>query len=362
MLGISVYPYKEKSEETLAYISLAAKYGFKRLFTNLLNVDADNKASILEEMKRVIMHARSLEMEVILDVNPAVFEELGTSYKELSFFKELGATGIRLDTAFDGITETFMTIDDSGLDIEVNISNDTAYLQNIFSCKPNKKRIIGCHNFYPQCFTGLDYDYFMKCSTMYKDMGLRTAAFVNSQTASHGPHLYDDGLCTLEMHRSLPIELQARHLVATGLIADIIIANAFASEAELAALSQVNTNQIELAIEFSEEVSQLEKEIILGNQHYARGDLNSYSIRSTDVRMIYKEADIPANQTLDELGYGDVTIANNDFGQYKAEVNIVKTSMPNSKHQKNVVGKIAKENQFLLPFIESWTKFRFIEK
>ncbi|GAB2028052.1 DUF871 domain-containing protein [Lactovum odontotermitis] len=361
MLGISVYPYKEKEQETLDYITLAAKYGFGRLFTNLLNIDEESKDQILATMKKTILHARSLGMEVILDVNPAVFQQLGASYKDLTFFKEMGATGIRLDSAFDGITETFMTVDDSGLDIEINISNDTGYLENVYSCKPNKRRIIGCHNFYPQRFTGLDYDYFMKCSRKYKALGLRTAAFIHSPSADHGPHPYSDGLCTLEMHRDLPIDVQAKHLIAIGLIDDIIIANAYASEAELHALSELNMNQIELSVTFAEGTTALEKEIVLENQHYNRGDLNSYSLRSTDVRMTYSDKSIPPHDTAESLEYGDITIGNNDFSQYKAELNIVKSTMPNTKHQKNVVGKVTKDNEILIPYIESWSKFRFKE-
>lgn len=39
MLGISIYPYKEKEAETLAYIDLAAEHGFGRVFTNLLMLE-----------------------------------------------------------------------------------------------------------------------------------------------------------------------------------------------------------------------------------------------------------------------------------------------------------------------------------
>ncbi|MFD2306282.1 DUF871 domain-containing protein [Enterococcus termitis] len=361
MLGISIYPYKEKQEETLAYIDLAAKYGFGRVFTNLLMIEKGQEDSVIDSLRTAIQHARSYQMEVILDLNPAVFDQLSISYHDLSFFKEMGATGIRLDSSFDGLVESLITFDQTDLDLEVNISNDTYYLENVLSYQPNKKRIIGCHNFYPQRFTGLDYDYFIKCSEKYKALGLRTAAFVNSHEAKHGPHPYTDGLCTLESHRDLSIVLQAKHFIATGLIDDIIVANAFASEAELKALSQLLTNQLQFDVVFAEGTTELEKDVVLNHQHFNRGDINSYSIRSTFVKLEYQTSDIPANNTAEQVVLGDITIGNNSFGQYKGELNIVKQTMPNQRGEKNVVAKISSDELFLLPYIKPWSKFQFRE-
>ncbi|MDR0921585.1 MAG: MupG family TIM beta-alpha barrel fold protein [Lactobacillales bacterium] len=361
MLGISIYPYKEKLEETLAYLELAHKYGFKRVFTNLLALEKGTEKQVLSEMKKTVQHARKLGMEVVLDINPGVFDQLAISYKDLSPFKELGATGIRLDSSFDGMIESLMTFDPANLDLEVNISYDTNYLDNILSNQPNRKKIIGCHNFYPQRFTGLDYDFFMKCSKKYKQLGLRTAAFINSHEANHGPHPYMDGLCTVEIHRDMPIVQQAKHLIATGLIDDIIIANAFASEKELQALNEVNQEVIQFHVVFSDGVSEIEKEVVLNHLHFNRGDINSYTCRSTYVKLEYMNADITENNTKEILNIGDITVGNNSFGQYKGELNIVKQEMPNHG-EKNVVAKIIPEEHFLISYIKPWSKFVFREE
>ena len=73
--------------------------------------------------------------------------------------------------------------------------------------------------------------FFVACSQRFKKQGIRTAAFVTSNEATLGPWDVNDGLPTLEMHRYLPIEVQTKHLFATGLIDDVIIGNAYASEA-----------------------------------------------------------------------------------------------------------------------------------
>lgn len=361
MFGISIYPYKEQLDETKAYIRRAAELGYGRVFTNLLALPDDGKDEILSKMREAIACAREQGMEVVLDVNPGVFKQLGVAETDLSFFKEMGATGVRLDSSFDGLVESLLTFDASGLDLEVNISNDTEYVANVLSYQPNRSRVIGCHNFYPQRFTGLDYDYFMKCSAKYKKLGLRTAAFVNAPSADHGPHAFADGLCTLEEHRDLPIQVQGKHLIATGLIDDVIIANAFASDEELVALSKVRQDQIELAVAFAPGATETEREIVLGKQHFNRGDINSYSIRSTFVKLDYRDASIPANNTAPDLHLGDITIGNDSFGQYKAELNIVKREMPNTDGHKNVVAHIVDQEKFLMRYIEPWTKFRFVE-
>lgn len=45
-LGISVYPERSTFEKDKAYLDLAHKYGFKRVFTSLLQIEDDKRKSI----------------------------------------------------------------------------------------------------------------------------------------------------------------------------------------------------------------------------------------------------------------------------------------------------------------------------
>ena len=47
-LGISIYPEHSTLERDMEYISLAAKYNFKRIFTCLLSVEGKTKEEIVE--------------------------------------------------------------------------------------------------------------------------------------------------------------------------------------------------------------------------------------------------------------------------------------------------------------------------
>lgn len=359
MLGISIYPEKEKQEEILKYLDLAAKYGFKRVFSCLLSVK-DTKENIKKEFKIILNHATSLGMEVILDIAPKVFGELGISYNDLSYFAELGATGIRLDEGFDGLKEAQMTFNKYDLDIEINMSSGTKYVDNILSFSPNKNKLIGCHNFYPMEYSGLSLEYFTKCSLQYKLLGIRSAAFVNSPSADHGPWPVMDGICTLEMHRTLPITTQVKHHLLMGLVDDIIIANAFASEEELKAVGALNQAPV-FDIEFTGHATSIEKQIVLNEPHFNRGDQSAYMIRSTQSRLKYKDDEFKPHDTNKEIVLGNICICNENFGQYKGELHLAKLSHPNNQNRKNVVASVVKHELFLLNYLKPWSVFAFKE-
>lgn len=358
-LGVSIYPEKSTPEQDKNYLRKAASYGFSRVFTCLLSVQKP-KEEIKADFMDIIACAKELEMEVILDVAPAVFEQLGISYDELSFFAELGADGIRLDLGFDGLKEAQLTYNKYDLKIELNMSNDVAYLDNIMTHRPNIKNLVGCHNFYPQKYTGLPYEFFISCSERFKKNNIRTAAFVTSDYAELGPWNINDGLCTLEEHRNLPIDVQAKHLFATGLIDDVIIGNAYASDEELEMLGSLNPARLELSVELENNVSDIEKTIMFEEIHTRRGDISEYMVRSVDVRKKYASYSVKAAAS-PEQERGDIFIGNDSFGKYKAELQVVLMDMPED-FRKNKVGSVRKEELFLLDYIHPWGSFTLKER
>ncbi|MGE8204905.1 DUF871 domain-containing protein [Heyndrickxia sp. NPDC080065] len=355
-LGISIYPNHSKLEKDMEYISLASSYGFMRIFTCLLSVDGD-KDAVISNFKKTIEHANQCGMEVIADISPRVFKELQISYNDLSFFANLEVSGIRLDMGFTGNEEAMMTYNPHQLKIELNMSNATRYIDNIMSYQPNQKQLLGCHNFYPHRYSGLSYPFFIECSKKFKELGIRTAAFVSSHDAQFGPWPIVEGLPTLEMHRDLPIDVQAKHLLATGLIDDVIIGNAYASEQELISLSQINKEKLTFNVTLHEGVSDLEKTIVLEEPHFYRGDVSDYMIRSTQSRVKYRGEEFKPHHT-ENMKKGDIVIENDLYGQYAGELQIVLKDMKNSG-KTNVVGRIREEEIFLLDYLKPWGKFAF---
>lgn len=358
-LGISVYPQETGLEETLAYIELAAKYGFTTIFSCLISAADKNIDQVVAEFKQITALAAKHKMEVTADVAPEIFQAFNASTTDLAAFKELGLSCIRLDMGFGGVEESIMSCNPHGLKIGLNMSNGTKYVDNVLSHRPNKENIVGCHNFYPHVYTGLGYDHFIACSRQFKELGLRTAAFVNSASAVSGPWPVSEGLCTLEAHRNLPIDVQAKHLFATGLIDEVVIANACASEDELRRLSRVNQNMLEFAVQFAETASPLDRKIVLEELHFNRGDVSEYLVRSTQSRVKYKGEAFPPVNTPD-IARGDVLIESSLYSRYAGELQIALQPMTNSG-KTNVVASIVPEETFLLDYLEPWMKFSFVE-
>ncbi|UQS83858.1 DUF871 domain-containing protein [Bombilactobacillus thymidiniphilus] len=355
-LGLSIYPDHSNFEQDQKYLELGKKYGFSRIFMSMLEI-SESAAVTHNKFAKIINVANQLGYQTILDVSPSIFDRLQISYNDLSFFKDLQVAGIRLDQSFDGATEAMLTYNPYNLIIELNQSNNVAYLDNIISYQANKPFLYGCHNFYPQKGTGLPFDYFMACNRRFKKYGLHTAAFVSSNVAQMGPWKINDGLPTLEADRYLPISVQAKHLFASELIDDVIIGNAYASETELAKLAQLNKYQIEFNLQLLPNINPIEKTILFKPQHFRRGDVNTQVIRSTMPRVTYRSQTNPPHDNDIVFERGDVIIGNDDFKVYKNELQIV--LQPHQDPRKNKVAHINSQELMLLDFIKPWSKFKF---
>lgn len=359
-LGLSIYPEHSTLEGDVAYLRLAAKYGFKRVFTCLLSAGDEPKEELIEKFRARIDVAHECGMEVMLDVNPAVFGKLGASYEDLSVFAEMHADGIRLDEGFDGMKTSKLTFNPQGMKIELNSSMEVEYIANVLSHFPDRQKLITCHNFYPQKYTGLGLDYFSYCNEFIREQGLNIAAFVSSQQKDAvGPWPLQEGLCTLEMHRELPLDFQVRHMFATGMVDDVLIANAYASEEELAACAAANPSVLTFGIELEKELTETEKAILYYKEgHVVRGDMSDYMLRSAWPRVTFANESVPAANTRD-MHRGDVVILNDGYNRYKGELHIVLKDMPNDG-RKNVIGHLPEHEQILLDYAEPWKHFAFL--
>lgn len=356
-LGVSIYPSESNTKDDENYLDLAHSFGFTRIFTSLLEITGDMD-EVVNKFRNIIEYGNSLGMETMLDINPILFDQLGVSYNDLRFFKELGASGIRLDLGFTGAEEAKMTKNTHGLIIEVNMSSGTKYIDNVMSFQPNKDRLYASHNFYPQKYSGISQQHFEQTTNMFQKYDLKTAAFVTSQHGELGPWSVQSGLCTLEQHRNLPIQTQVTHFRLMGMIDDLIIGNAYATKWELQQMSEAYlSTQPSFEVELGKNVTNTELKIVLEEEHQYRGDRSAYMIRSSSSRVKYKEADFPSHDIV-PIKRGDVVICNNHFGQYKGELQIALQDMENDG-DRNVVGKLKEEAHFLLDYLQPWAEFIF---
>lgn len=357
-LGLSIYPDKSSVEDMKNYLDRAKKAGFSRIFSNLISAD-EGKDKIKERFLDINTYAKELGFEIIVDVNPRFFEDLGISYKDLSFFKEIKADGIRLDQGFTGQEEAMMTFNPEGLKIEINMSMDTHTIDTIMDYQPNRYNLIGCHNFYPHVYTGLPLDFFIKTSKRFQGHNLRTAAFVTSQNENtFGPWPVSQGLPSLEMHRNLALDVQVKHLISLDLIDDILISNCYPSDSELEKLADLPLDKVVFDVELIDEIPDLMKEIILENPHFYRGDASEYVIRSSMSRVKYKGRDFPIINAPKEIKRGDIIIESSEYGHYAGELQIAKKDMINTGLS-NVVGRVCQDEIFILDSLRPWQKFGF---
>lgn len=354
-IGLSIYPDHSDEKKDEAYLLLGEKYGFTRIFMSML--EAKDVEATEAKFSKIIKFGNEHGFNTTLDVSPRIFDQLGISYTNLSFFKKLGVSAVRLDQGFDGITEADLTYNPEGLIIELNMSNDTGYLDNILSYQANKPFLYGCHNFYPQVGTGLEDEFFKRCTERFKSRGIHTAAFVSSQVGDQGPWNVNDGLPTRESDRYLPVEVQAKSMFMSGLIDDVIIGNAYASESELKKLGELNRYKLGFSIDTVKDINDVESKILFEENHYRRGDSNALVARSTMSRVKYREVENPEHDNRDQFEVGDILIGNDAFGVYKNELQVV--LKPHKDIRKNKVASIKKEELPLLKYLYPWTKFTF---
>ncbi len=362
-LGISLYPEHSTKEKDWAYMALASKYGFKRIFTCLLSV-TETKEEIMETFGEFMRKAHEYGFEVAVDTNQYVFERLGAKPDDISVFAELGVDIIRLDMDFGLRGNVLITQNPYNIAIEFNGSSDTD-LDTLIRHGANKQNMVICHNFYPQRYTGLGWDKFCEFNKKWQKTGLRLAAFVSSNNAdTFGPWPVKAGLPTCEVHRGLPIDVQARHLLATGVIDDIIIGNCFATEEELKALSEVNMNIPTFNIDLAEGITEEELDVIYNFPHVGRGDAPDYMLRSSMPRFKYRDPKTsipPRPYEGDCFHRGDVLIVNDNVKHYCGELQLVLRDMPNDG-ERNFAGRLPQEELIILDLVPENMPFSFIKK
>lgn len=377
-LGISVYPDKTPMEEVYTYMEKAAKLGYSRIFTCFLSIPEEERESYLVEFKNFMNKAHELGFEVAADTNPAVFELIGATPNNLKPFADLGLDIIRMDGNFGTNGDVMLTRNPYGIQIEFNASMDMG-VELLINNGGNKDQIIMCHNFFPERYTGLDFDLFMEFNRYWKELNLHTAAFVSSNN-NHtiGPWQVFCGLPTVEIMRGLPIDLQARYLLATGDVDDILIGNYPASDEELEALAKIDFQAIQLRVDEVEGITDLERGIMYDfAPHWDRYDHSSFMLRSCMPRLQFKETkcvqesgmdggteivmdskSIPHHDTDKKVfTKGDILIVNDNLKHYRGELEIVLTEIPNDG-ERNLIARVKEEELALLDFIKPGHPFK----
>ena len=384
-LGVSLYPEQETAQEIDNYLKLAKRYGFTKVFTSLFSVDG-SKEDIVRYFKDLTDAAHRYDMQVYGDCNARFFMQMDASADDLTVFKEIGLDVLRLDLMFNDDRDVKIVNNKEGLGVELNASL-ADNVKNIIDLGADKNRIIGSYNFYPLRNTGAGAEDVYAVNQFFRKEGMKTQIFITSTgKGTHGPWPVSDGLPTIEMHRDMPIGLQVRHMVALG-ADELIIGNAFASEAELKEVAdtmkqiyvygedkpfyfpgirdQIPIGDIErvpLTIELAEGISESERELLFGFVKHNVSEYTHTIIRSRWGRFDFRFTPIePRPCDKEYFEPGDVVILNENVQHYKGEVHIVVKPIRNGSTM-NYAGRIAPEEMFLLEYLKYFVNFGFIER
>lgn len=359
-LGFSLYPENHQLEVSKAYLRLLKQYGATRIFMSLLQINSDDTTSF-DLYKSIIAFANELDLKVIADISPGFIAQVGWDDQLIEKAYEFGLAGIRLDEALPIAEIVELTHNEHDIKIELNMSTDAKLLLELLDSNAKKENIIACHNFYPHEFTGLSVEHFIEMSKLYHEKGIETAAFVNAQSSTEGPWPLSEGLCTVEDHRHLPIDLQAELMKATGYIDNVLIANQFISEEELALLANTLKDEVlTFPVRALVELTETERKII-EDAHVYRGDISSYVVRSTMTRVRFaSEAVAPRDQSK-WVNRGSIIIDNDLYTRYKGELQVALKSFEISE-KANVVAEIEPQAIELLDYLKPWQAFKLVIK
>ena len=382
-LGVSLYPEQETAEQIENYLRLAQKYGFTKVFTSLFSVEASNE-EIIRYFKNLCDVAHRYGMEVYGDCNARFFMQIGASPEDLSVFKDMGLDVLRLDLMFNDERDVAIVNNDQGLGVQLNASLVPA-VKRIIEMGGDKSRIIGSYNFYPLRNTGAGSEDVLEANRFFRSNGMKTQIFISSNVnGAHGPWPVSDGLPTIEANRDMPVDLQVRHVYALG-CDEILFGNAFASEEELKAVSdmlkeiyvyaedrpfyfpgirdQIPIGDIErlpVTIETVDDLADSEKELLFVFNKHNVSEYTHTIIRSRWGRFDFRFTPIPPRPcSKDYFGPGDVVILNDNINRYKGEVHIVKTRIRNDGTL-NYAGRIREEEMFLLDYLRYGVNFGFL--
>lgn len=387
-LGVSVYPDIKPLNEIKEYLKLAAENGCTRVFSSMFSVEG-SKEEVLDYFKELIDSAHEVGIQVSLDVNPECLERVGASPDDLSVFNDLHVDIIRMDLSFGDDGDLQLINNPYGILIEFNASIiDSAHIKRLIDKGVEPSKILVCHNFYPQRYTGMKWNKFRKINKELKELGVRVGAFISSnEKDTHGVWDATDGLCTVEKLRGLSIDLQLRLLLATDHVDDVLIGNAYASEKEFQLLAQTlkpvaidqdnpiikmilssgfignkNSSQKKVRVHLDSQISDIEKEILFDfYPHCDMGDSSEWIWRSRLPRFIYNTKTIePRNSNKDYFERGSIVVVNDNYKHYSGEIQIVLEPIENDG-QRNFLGYIDEKESMMLELINDGDIVVFIK-
>jgi uncharacterized protein len=355
--GVSVFLGGADVAERLdSYLDVVAAHGGSEVFTSL-HIPEVPLSAALGQLEGLTRAARSRGLGVVADIAPKALAGMGASPGDLSGPARLGLAGIRLDYGFTPEEVARFASNAAGLRVVLNTSTvDPDYLRQVMAAGADPALLESCHNYYPRPETGLSLESLRRSSQVFKQYGLRVAAFVPGTGARRGP--LHEGLPTLERHRQMEAGRAAAELLATGAVDAVLFGDPWAKAEELERVGQVaGAGGVLLRVCLVPGVSAVERAIAVAPLQENRPDAAELVLRSTASRAYAAQgpAIVPFNTVARPVG--SVTIDNEAYLRYSGELQVTLTDLP-ADPRVNVVARVIEEDLPLLQLVGPGQPFR----
>ena len=370
VLGVSVYPDLRPLDEIECYLKRASSVGYTRVFSSMFSAPGSPR-EVLDLFRDLCERAHKCSMQVSLDINPGCMRRLGATPKDLSVFDDIGVDILRMDGAYEQDENVCMLQNPYGMRIEYNASSlAPKEIEALCRRGVDRSRILSCHNFYPQRYTGFRWDRFREVNERLAPLGIPIGAFVSSHADdAHGVWDASCGLPTVERLRDAPVGTQARVMCAAG-TTDVFFGNAYATDDELRTVAKALrpyephflNEEHERAVRESEyldfrrlmdaqkrvcvrmdpDATEIERSILFDFfPHVDMGDSSEWIWRSRMPRVFYQDAEIaPRAIGREFFEVGDVLIVNDTYKHYAAEIQVALKPLRNDG-MRNRIGHIS---------------------
>lgn len=352
MLGISVFLNEPIKEKTKYYIKQAKELGAKGIFSSI-HIPENDACLYKERLKDLGAIAKSLNLDLMIDISQDALDKVGFSFNDLSSIKDIGITGLRIDY---GINTDIIAKASKEMTIALNASTLTdEFIEELKNYNANFSSFEMWHNYYPREDTGLDEEFFLQMNNKLKKQGFKVIAFIPGDEILRAPIF--KGLPTIESHREKTPYFAFIDLINNYDVDYAYIGDSRASLKTLTKISDyISTNCISLDCKVIEDNEEIKNFVITSHQN--RADFSKKVIRSANARFLKIPFIKPKNNI--ERKIGSVTIDNASYGRYTGEVQICKEDLP-LDNRVNVIAKVIEEDIPLLNLIKANTKYKLNE-
>lgn len=327
MFGFSVYLDAAMNERKREYLQAMQQSGFRAVFTSLQipEEDAEQKLTRLTELGR---ECQRLKLMLTVDVSAEALSQLDLSVQHPESLKALGITGIRAD---DGLNNDELAELSQHIKLILNASTITeADLRAMKLSGAKFSNIQAWHNFYPRPETGISMDFLVKRHNLLSKFGVQDCAFVSGDATLRQPMF--KGLPTIEVLRDMAPFSAAMLIMDTG------VDNIFIGDPELSPSARQQFSNYLMHDELTLRVKDVDPTVSkwILRQHTNRLDDAEYVFRSAESRSW--KLNVAPNHC-ESRPVGAVILANEQYGRYAGEIDIVKKLLP-SDEKMNVVAQV----------------------